>query len=100
MTSPILDNTLVSASEDTQASDIIVDTIHNRINFINKTYGFTAVFWYSRGEIDNKSSIGLILREEYMVNAGKLNYRIIQTIPTNKGLLDSTTDPGQELESE
>ena len=61
MTVPIPGNTLVLALERTQESDNIEDTIQDCIGFVNENYGFTFVFWYLRGEINNQYLIGLNL---------------------------------------
>ena len=62
VTVPIPGNTLVLALERTQESDNIEDTIQDCIGFFNENYGFTFVFWYLRGEINNQYLIDLNLR--------------------------------------
>ena len=53
--------------------------------------------WYSRGEINDQSLIGLGLQEVIQVDAGRLNQYIIQIISTNRDFLDPNTDFGEQL---
>ena len=95
--SPIATNTHIAALEHTEASDDIEDAIDSCINLINLNGRFTVVFWYSRGEINDQSLIGMNLRDEMQVDSGKINYHVIQIIPTNRDFLDETTPLGRQL---
>ena len=64
MTGPIPVNTLVSVLGHNKKSGNIEDAIQGCINFTNENDGFTVVSWYSTGEINDQSLIGLDLREE------------------------------------
>ena len=52
-------NVPVTALEHTDASYNLEDATENCVYFINDHGGFTVVMWYSRGEINDKSLIGM-----------------------------------------
>ena len=74
--------------EHTDASDALEDSIDLCVDFVNENGGFTVVVWYTRGEINDKSLIGLNTQnDEGQADAGKLNYHIVQILPTNRNFL-------------
>mmetsp|Transcript_16587 Transcript_16587/g.18921 ORF Transcript_16587/g.18921 Transcript_16587/m.18921 type:complete len:375 (+) Transcript_16587:144-1268(+) len=74
------------------------DAIQNCIELINENDGFTVVFWYNRGEMNDQSLIGLNLRDDaQQVEAGRQNFHIIQILPTNRDFLDPETFLGRTL---
>ena len=84
MSGPIPSNTLASTLEQSESSDAIEDALEECVDLINEKDGFTVVYWYARVEINDQSLIGLNLRDDAHVNAGRLNFHIIQIIPTNR----------------
>ena len=81
-------NVPVTALEHTDASDALEDSIDLCVDFVNENGGFTVVVWYTRGEINDKSLIGLNTQnDEGQADAGKLNYHIVQILPTNRNFL-------------
>ena len=91
MTGPIPANTLTSNLEQSESSDALEDALEECVALINENDGFTVVYWYSRGEINDQSLIGLNLRDDAQVDAGRLNFHIIQIIPTNRYFLSPET---------
>ena len=78
----------VTSLEHTEASDKLEDAIENCVQIINDNDGFTVVMWYSRGEINDKSLIGMnAANDEGQTDSGKINYHIIQILPTNREFL-------------
>ena len=54
MTGPIPANTLASTLEKSQSSDAIEDELEECVALINENDGFTVVYWYSQGKINNQ----------------------------------------------
>ena len=78
----------VTELEHTYASNNIEYSIENCVYFINEDGEFTLVIWYLRGEINDKSSIGMANQiYESQVDAGRMNYHIIQILLTNANIL-------------
>ena len=85
-------NVPVTALEHTDASDNLEDSIEECSDLINNNGGFTVVVWYSRGEINDKSLIGMNLEEEDAhADSGRMNYHIVQILPTNREFLNDGT---------
>ena len=72
MDKPIPPNTMVTGLEQTEASKKLDEAIENCIAEINENGGFKVLLWYSRGEINDQSLIGLNAQEEQtQVGSGK-----------------------------
>ena len=83
MDRPIPPNTSVTALEQTDASAVLEDAIEECVEFINDNGGFQVILWYSRGEINDQSLVGLNAQEDAQVDAGKMNYHVVQILPLN-----------------
>ena len=80
------------------ASDNLEDAIENCVDFINDHGGFTVAMWYSRGEINDKSLIGMETQSnEGQFDSGGMNYHIIQILPTNENILKRGNQLNTEL---
>ena len=88
--------------------DRLLDAIDECIQFINMNGGLTIVGWYKRGVINDRSMIiqasnnntfnGQAKQDDdAQVNAGDVNYHIVQIIPTNHDFLDNSTNLGTQL---
>ena len=57
---------------------------------MNNNGGFTFVVWYSRGEINDTSLIGMETQDEEgkVLDSGKIKYHIVQIIPTNRDIIE------------
>ena len=54
--------------------------------------------WYSRGEVNDKSLIGMETKiNKGQVDAGRMNYHIIQILPTNANILKRGNQLNTEL---
>ena len=91
MPGKIPSNTLTSTLEQSDSSDALEYTLKECVALINKKDGFTVVYWYSRGQIKNKALISLNLKYDSQVDEGRLNFHIIQIIPTNRYFLSPET---------
>ena len=77
----------VTALEYTDDIYNIEDAIENNVDFINDHGGFTVAVWYSRRQINDKSLIGMATKSnEGQVDDGRMNYHIIQILPTNANI--------------
>ena len=92
MDAPIPPNTVIT----TLASDIN-ESLENCIDYINDNGGFQIVLWYSRGEINDLSLVGLNAQEGAQVDAGRMNYHVVYVQPMRKKILDNSTTLGNEL---
>lgn len=89
---PFPQNVQVTALEHTDASDALEDAITRCVNYINNHGGFTVVMWYSRGEINDTSLLGLNTQsEEAQVDSGKINYHFVQIIPFERAFLNQNS---------
>ena len=58
------------------------------MDIINVHGGFTVVVWYLKGEINDKSFIGMASKiVEGQVDDGRMNYQIIKILPTNENMI-------------
>lgn len=74
------------------------DCIVAIIEFINEHDGFTVIGWIKRGLINDQSLVGNPAdQEENRVHAEHVSMHVTQIIPTNRDLLDRTTNLGREL---
>ena len=74
------------------------------INFVNENDGWTVVGWYKRGSMKDRSLIEASnnnnsSEEDTTVTSGKLNMHIIELLPTNHLLMNSTTELGRNLDA-
>ena len=97
MDGPLPPNTNVSSLEQTESAFVLEDAIENCVNYINQHDGFQVVLWFSRGEINDQSLVGLNAQEEAQVDAGRLNYHIIEILPMDFDILDRNTLFGRSL---
>ena len=68
------------------------------VEMINDTGGFEIVLWYSRGEINDRSLVGLNAPDdEGQVGAGRMTYHIVEIVPMNDDLLNVSTSLDREL---
>ena len=80
------------------------DCITNVINFVNENDGWTVVGWYKRGSMKDCSLIEASNNnnsneEDTTVASGKLNMHIIELLPTNHLMMNSTTELGRNLDA-
>ena len=80
------------------------DCITNVINFVNENDGWTVVGWYKRGSMKDRSLIEASNNnnsneEDTTVASGKLNMHIIELLPTNHQMMNSTTELGRNLDA-
>ena len=103
MDKPIPPNTMVTALEQTEASRKLERAIQDCVTEINENGDFEILFWYSRGEINDRSLTGLNAQEEEtQVGSGKLNYHIVEMKPMNTDYNETgcvTTDLGRHLQT-
>ena len=84
MDKPLPPNTMVSAVEQTEATMKLEISIDKCVEEINDDGGFEVVLWYSRGEINDTSLIGLNVQEaEGQVSSGKMTYHMVEIRPMN-----------------
>ena len=97
----------------TEASTNMLTALENFIQFINDNGGFTVVWWYKRGVINDKSLIASrkinnvnggntaanynTNEEDMQVDSGEISYRIVSINSTNHGFLDPTYQLGRDL---
>lgn len=99
MDRPIPPNTNVTALEQTDSSEVLDQAISDCVDIINENGGFQVVLWYSRGEINDQSLVGLNAQEDAQVDAGKMNYHIVQILPDNAEFKQNGSDVTQQLNS-
>mmetsp|Transcript_3325 Transcript_3325/g.4653 ORF Transcript_3325/g.4653 Transcript_3325/m.4653 type:complete len:232 (-) Transcript_3325:137-832(-) len=97
MDKPIPPNTKVTSLEQTLASQTLEEAIENCVDFINENGGFQVTLWYSRGEINDQSLIGLNAQDNTQVDSGRINYHIVSLLPMDRNLLNHTSEYGQLL---
>ena len=97
MDKPIPPNTKVTALEQTTASERLNEAIENCVEFINENGGFQVLLWYSRGEINDQSLIGLNAQDNAQVDSGRITYHIVSIQPMDTDLLDIRKEAGQLL---
>ena len=97
MDSVIPQNTAITALEHTDASNTLEDSLQECLEYINENGGFQVVVWYSRGEINDLSLVGLNAQEDAQVDSGRMNYHVVYVQPMDKTLLDNTGTRGGEL---
>ena len=84
MDKPLPPNTMVSALEQTEATEKLEIAIDKCLDEINENDGFEVVLWYSRGEINDTSLVGLNVQEsEGQVSSGKMTYHTVEIRPMN-----------------
>jgi len=78
--------------------------IQDVVKFVNENGGFTVIGWYKRGTINDRTLVNstagpsnFSANEQEQVDAGDVNYRIIELLPTNKKLFDASCLPGSAL---
>ena len=82
MDKPIPPNTMVTALEQTEATQALERSIEECIGEVNENGGFEVLLWYTKGNITDKSLIGInVPEEESQVSSGKINYHIVQIKP-------------------
>jgi hypothetical protein len=99
MDRPIPPNTSVTALEQTDASEVLDQAISDCVDIINENGGFQVVLWYSRGEINYQSLVGLNAQEDAQADAGKMNYHIVQILPNNAEFKQNGSDVTKQLNS-
>ena len=91
-------NTTVSSLEQTEATGVLEEAIHNCVELINDNGGFEIVLWYSRGEINDQSLVGMnVAEEEGQVDSGKLTYHVVDVNTMDGDFLNSSTALGIAL---
>ena len=81
---PLPPNTMVSALEQTEATEKLEMAIDKCLDEINGNDGFEVVLWYLRGEINDTSLVGLNVQEsEGQVSSGKMTYHTVEIRPMN-----------------
>ena len=99
MTGPFPPNTELSALEHTEASYKLKQCMKECIELINDHDGFEVVMWYSRGEINDLSLVGINMgQENEKTDSGKMNYHVISIRPNDKDFLKPDTLLGDVLE--
>ena len=102
MDKPIPSNTMVTALEQTEATKQLENAIDECISEINENGGFEVLMWYTKGNITDRSLIGInVPEEESQVESGKINYHIVQIKPMNKDYNETgymTTEVGGRLQ--
>lgn len=84
MDKPIPPNTMVTALEQTEATQALEKAIEDCMREVNENRGFEVLLWYTKGSITDKSLIGInVPEEESQVSSGKINYHIVQIKPMN-----------------
>ena len=84
------------------------DCIEDVVEFVNDNGGWTVVGWYKRGAIKDRSLIESSSsnnttngnNEDVTVGSGKLNFHIVELMPTNQAILDRNTDLGMGLQQQ
>lgn len=88
-------NTKVTSLEQTNASEKLEEAIENCVEYINENGGFQVLLWYSRGEINDQSLIGLNAQDNAQVDSGRINYHIVSIEPMERNLLKRNTEIGE-----
>ena len=97
MDRPMPPNTMASALERAQASNNLEDCMTECLDFINEEGGFQVALWHSRGEINDQSLVGMNTQDGANVDAGKMNYHIVEIIPADHSIMNRHTALGQSL---
>ena len=88
----------VTELEHTYAKNNLEYSIEIYVDFINDHGGFRVVVWYSRGEINDKSSIDMATQSnEGQFDSGRMNYHILLILPTNANILKRGNQLNTEL---
>ena len=91
-------NTNITMLEQTSASENIEEAIENCLDHINGNGGFDVLFWYSRGEINDQSLVGLNAQGgETQVVAGRTNKHIVFIKPTHRDFYNPTSRLSRRL---
>ena len=83
----------------------IEDAIENITSYVNDNGGWTAVGWYKRGVITDKSLLvsgvttNVNNEESDQIDSGHINYHVVQLLPTNKSILRTTSTLGSFYET-
>lgn len=88
---------MVSKFDHSDINLALESKVEDVINTMNNDGGFTIVYQYSRGEICNASLINSISRDQECADSGKLNYHIVQILPTKWDYLKRTSILGTTL---
>ena len=83
----------------TNAGDNLKEEIKNCVQLINDNDGFQVVLWYSRGEMNDQTLVGLNIQEGTQVDAGKITYHIVTIKSENMYCNGNRTIIGRQLES-
>eukprot|EP00559_Dactyliosolen_fragilissimus_P002615 CAMPEP_0184868778 /NCGR_PEP_ID=MMETSP0580-20130426/31751_1 /TAXON_ID=1118495 /ORGANISM="Dactyliosolen fragilissimus" /LENGTH=333 /DNA_ID=CAMNT_0027369885 /DNA_START=200 /DNA_END=1198 /DNA_ORIENTATION=- len=90
-------NVNVATFDKASASKALRKLVEDCIDFINMNDGFDVVMWYSRGEINDQSLVGLNVDEEsQQADSGKMNYHIVSVRPVDGDILKTSTLIGDE----
>ena len=93
-------NTPVGVLEKTNAFEDMKCCMNECIELINDNGGFEVVLWYTRGEINDKSLLGMNTPETEKTDAGKLNFHIVSLRPNDKDFFDKESLLGEALDDE
>lgn len=83
----------------------LMNCIKKVIKYVNENGGFTVIGWYKRGTINDRTLVNPTTsnsnntNDQEQVDAGEVNYRIVELSPTNKNLLDESSEKGCFLAS-
>ena len=100
MDKPIPPNTTIAALEQTEATLRLEEAIERCIECINRHQGFQVTLWYSRGEINDRSLIGLNTTEdEAQVDAGKMSYHVVEVKAMHENFDHEITALGMTLKN-
>ena len=87
----------------------LLDSIDEVVSYINSNGGFTVVGWYRRGIINDRTLVdrnananngrnnNANTNDDLQVGAGEVNYHVVDLYPTDRALLDKTTELGGQL---
>ena len=93
-------NTPVAVLEKTNAFEDMKYCMNECIKLINDNGGFEVVLWYTRGEINDQSLLGMNTPETEKTDAGKLNFHIVSLRPNDKDFFDKESFLGESLDDE
>ena len=70
------------------------------MTLINNSGGFEVVLWYSRGEMNDQSLIGMNVQDDQgQVDAGKITYHIVDIKVMNRNFMNENTALGLTLKN-
>ena len=93
-------NTVLSLLENTEATGSLNEAIEECMTLINNNGGSEVVLWYSRGEMNDQSLIGMNVQDDQgQVDAGKITYHIVDIKVMNRNFMNENTALGLTLKN-